>query len=711
MKLTKKILAFILVAVCMFTFCLTASAADYTDSANDAATNWTTGDDEIKMVYARPMYDELGMVTAADIGIENFGELYDIFTKDSKIYLLDTKNGIVTITDENLTLIKQISSLSIDGVTSDFIGARGIFVDDEGRIYICDTSHNRVVLCNEEGVAERVITKPDSELWPEDLHYNPIKIVVDEMDYVYILCDGSYYGAAMYTPEYTFKGFFGANTVSSTLLEALNKFWDILFNNNIKLSKSEKKLPYSFVDIVIGPDGFLYTCTGNLKAGSGTAQGAIKRLNPIGTNILKDKSGTAVKDASNALFATTKTAEVGGKKVYHDISSISIDENNYIYALDVRYGRAYIYDLECNLLCTIGGGIGSGNQTGTFKSAKAIETMGDKVYIIDNIKNTINIFRRNAYGTLVQQAQTLTIDGEYVEAGALWNEVLKQDTNNILAYRGIAKANFISQNYNEAMKYARLGSDRATYSRAYEYVRTDFLSRYFVWLTLAAVAIVAAAIYLLRLKRKKNFKFIRNKKMSIALSTLLHPAEAFYEIKRNNNGSVFIATVFLAVWYMFKIIGFSSGFIFNTGDINNSNAWYALAQTVGLVALFTTANWAVCVLFEGKGKFKDIYTVTCYSMLPMIIQAILYDILANFLTLSEGNILTVVNYFCIILAAIILVMGLITIHEYSFGKFIFTTIVTVLAMILIVFLIFLIFILVQQLWTFGETVFMEAFYR
>ena len=165
------------------------------------------------------------------------------------------------------------------------------------------------------------------------------------------------------------------------------------------------------------------------------------------------------------------------------------------------------------------------------------------------------------------------------------------------------------------------------------------------------------------------------------------------------------------MWYIFKIIGLTSGFVFNDTSIIDVNAWYALAQTFGLVALFVLSNWLVCVLFEGKAKLKEIYIVTCYSLIPMVIQAIGYDILSNVLTLNEQSFLNILNYACIILTAAYLIMGIINIQEFTLGKFIFTTVVTLLAMILIIFLIFLVGILVQQSGDFIKTVVMEVLYR
>ncbi|MBQ2316569.1 MAG: YIP1 family protein, partial [Clostridia bacterium] len=262
-----------------------------------------------------------------------------------------------------------------------------------------------------------------------------------------------------------------------------------------------------------------------------------------------------------------------------------------------------------------------------------------------------------------------------------------------------------------ALEYAKLGEDRDTYSRAFEYVRKEVLKDNFIYITIGLVALIVVVAVLLHFKKKYNVVLIKNRKLKIALGTLLHPADTFYEIKRNKGGSVLIATGFLLVWYAFKIIGFSSGFLFNTTDIRNANAWYALAQTFGLVILFTLANWAVCTLMEGKGKLKDIYIVTCYSLIPMIIQAVAQNVLSEVLTLQEANVMSILTYVCIVFTAIILVMGLINLHEYTFGKFIFTTFVTLLAMVLIVFLIFMIAILLQQTKNFVETVYLEAFFR
>ncbi len=713
MKKMKKILAVLCAFVCLASCLISASAVDYTDSAYDATTKWVTGFGVEKYVYSKPMYTDEKFLTAASLGLEPFQELSDIYAYGGYIYILDAGAGRIDVLDANYNHSRTITSFKNGEESLTFKGAQGIYVFKD-RIYLCDKANNRVIISDMDCNVIKVLTVPETEVWPDDLLYNPVKIVVDNMDYIYVLCEGSFYGAAMYTPDYEFKGFFGANTVTTTVFDAMNNLWDMLFTNNVKLSKKAKALPFSFVDMVMGADGYIYTCTGAKTTGRGgavTTPGTIRRLNPTGSNILVDKTKDEVSDSANVVFSTKEYTLINGNSLAHNFTSIAVDENNYIYVLDAPYGKVYVYDIECNLLTTFGGGVKSGVQEGTFRSATALAVMDGKAFVLDSVKNGINIFTINEYGLLVQEAQTLTIAGDYNDAKPLWEQVLAQDRNSIIAYRGIAKAAVLNGEYSAAMDYALMGYDRNTYSQAFEYVRTAFMEKHFTFIFIGAIVLVVAIIVLLKLKKKHNVVLIKNHKVKIALGTLLHPADTFYEIKRNKGGSVLIATVILALWYAFKIIGYSSSFVFNSTNIEDANAWYSLAQTFGLVLLFTLAHWLVAVLFEGKAKLVDIYVVTCYAMIPMVIQAAGYDILSNVLTLGEASFISMLNYVCIIYAAILLIMGLINVQEFTFGKFLFTIIVTLIAMILVIFIIFLVGILVQQSGDFIRTLFLEAFYR
>jgi hypothetical protein len=59
----------------------------------------------------------------------------------------------------------------------------------------------------------------------------------------------------------------------------------------------------------------------------------------------------------------------------------------------------------------------------------------------------------------------------------------------------------------------------------------------------------------------------------------------------------------------------------------------------------------------------------------------------------------------------ILIIGTMIIHDYSFGKFVGTAILSILGIIIVIFLGIVVVILVQQLFMFCGTVYRELVYR
>ena len=113
MRNFKRLIALVLVIACLFSFALTASAADYTDSPNDATTMWVNSTAKKEMVYAKPMYETNPLVEASDMkyadgtGIEPFEKLTDIFAIDGKIYVLDGGSGRIIVLDEKYTVLSE----------------------------------------------------------------------------------------------------------------------------------------------------------------------------------------------------------------------------------------------------------------------------------------------------------------------------------------------------------------------------------------------------------------------------------------------------------------------------------------------------------------------------------------------------------------------------------------------------------------------------
>ena len=146
-------------------------------------------------------------------------------------------------------------------------------------------------------------------------------------------------------------------------------------------------------------------------------------------------------------------------------------------------------------------------------------------------------------------------------------------------------------------------------------------------------------------------------------------------------------------------------------DKSSYSAGFSLIRTFGIVLLWTIVNCGLTTLFQGKGNMKQVYIVTCYALIPQIIGSVLTTILSNVLVPEEALIITAISVVCLALTAIMLCVGIMTVHEFGFFKFITMTVVIVLGMLVCVFVIMMVFVLIQQLFTFAGTIYKEVSYR
>ena len=278
--------------------------------------------------------------------------------------------------------------------------------------------------------------------------------------------------------------------------------------------------------------------------------------------------------------------------------------------------------------------------------------------------------------------------------------------------RGLAKAALKEKDYKAAMKYAKTGLDRETYAEAFAEVRDKFISDNFWWISVLAVALVAILVLFVVESRKRNLVLIKNVRLRVALRTSIHPFESLQDIKAKNIGSVKIATAFMLMYYVATILtDLAGGFMFKITDLSNFNAVLPLIGTVGIVLLWTVTNWMVCILFEGKGKMKEIYCSTCYALMPLIIYNFAYIILSNVLIPTANSPFEMFGNICYILTAVLLLLSITVIHDFSFFKAMGTAVATVLGMAIVAFVLFSMLTLWQEILGFILSVFNEVTLR
>ena len=664
----------------------------------DSYTYWLNVGEQDKAVYNRPMYSADFNIDASDLGIADFSKINDItFDASGNLYILDKDSRIVVL-DAGYNFIKEIGLI---GGTESYEDAKGIYIAKDNTVYICDTEGHRILHINTDGSLIEKITLPKSNLIPDDFDFRPTNMAIDEYGYTYILSDGSYYGALLYDTDMEFLGFYGANTVTATIGSVFSNIKNRIFPNNTKKGNSTKRLPFCFVDLALDDEGFIYTSTGYTDT---SRKGQIRKLGPgLGNNILGSDDISFVDTQINTSYNDGAVAK-------QDIFDIEVDNNGFVYGLESAFGKVFVYDSSCRIMSVFGGGMGFGSQVGNFVtvSALAIKDNGDEVLVSDGATNKITVFKITDFGRRVKELVGLTIKGDYEGSKAGWEEVIRLDNNFQPAYGALARVYINEGNYDKALELAKKGYDRETYAIAFEYKRSDIIGDYFFVIFIAILVLVVALIAFLVISTRKKIKFIRNKELSLMFSVLTHPSNSFTDIKEKKQGSVLLCAISVLLFYIVTILQtLKGGFLFTVYDAASFNSLWLFVKTVGLVGLWIIANWMVCTLLQGKGRFKEIAIVTCYSLLPLIIEKAIRLILTNVLLPSEASFLNILDAIAVLYFLILMTIGLIKIHDFSMGRLIGTSVLSLAGVAAIVFLVITIVILVQQFGGFIVTVVTE----
>lgn len=182
---------------------------------------------------------------------------------------------------------------------------------------------------------------------------------------------------------------------------------------------------------------------------------------------------------------------------------------------------------------------------------------------------------------------------------------------------------------------------------------------------------------------------------------VFHPFDGFYEAKNRGRGSLPAATVLLCLYGILQCVKVQyTGFIMNLNHISRMNSVTIFISSLSVMLLFVISNWTTTTLFEGKGKLKHIYMVTCYSLLPMIFIDTIVVFASNFVIAEETVILTALSTMGMVWFCFLIVTGLCTIHEFSLAKTLVTLVVTAFAALIILFLGVLFLSLLEQMFQF-----------
>ena len=404
-------------------------------------------------------------IGGAQLGCGNFSDAMDMFYSEElqELYVVDSGNARIIVLSKDLELKKELYGF---GETA-FQNPQGIFVQADGTMYVADMAAKQVVVGDRNGSLLKILPTPESNLLPDNFNYLPTKVVVDTHGRVYILSQGIYQGLIYLDTDGSFIKFFGPNEVEMTFRRQTLKVWKAILPDKAAATMQSFN-PIEYGNIFMGQDEYIYATA----AGSENGSKLITKLNPLGIDCLPFKM-----NGSDVLY-----------------SDVTVDSTGVMTVLNTAGGTIRQMNESGSLMFAFGG---IGDQVGLFQRAVSIVQVGDDLYVLDADKDTITEFRLTDFGTLVRDAIALYDAGLYQESIEPWLEVIRHNSNYLLAYTGLGKAYYQLKDYDTAMYYFRLANDRSNYSLAFREASLLKVRGSFGTIVLSVAGLVAA-VFILR---------------------------------------------------------------------------------------------------------------------------------------------------------------------------------------------------------------------
>jgi len=188
----------------------------------------------------------------------------------------------------------------------------------------------------------------------------------------------------------------------------------------------------------------------------------------------------------------------------------------------------------------------------------------------------------------------------------------------------------------------------------------------------------------------------------------LHPVKGFWEMKYEHRGSMKVAYIIMAAYILTQILTWSfSGFIVNDMQMEQVNVIWVSATFFFPYILFCISNWCVTTLLQGEGSFKDICMATAYALMPIVVIHLPLIPFSNIISLEETAFYFFFYGFAIFWFAVMLFLGIMTVHQYTVTKTLGTFVLTILFMAIVVYVMLLLFSLGQQIHVFFATIYEE----
>lgn len=207
-------------------------------------------------------------------------------------------------------------------------------------------------------------------------------------------------------------------------------------------------------------------------------------------------------------------------------------------------------------------------------------------------------------------------------------------------------------------------------------------------------------------------KYFSKEKWQYMLYTISHPMDGYYWIRHAERGSVPLAILMVILFSCcFTANRLLASFVVNDLDPRGVDSFYELLGVLAFYLLLCISNWSITCLMNGEGRMKDIAVAVGYGTVPVSFVLVLATVVSQFIADDEQAFYSLLLVVGIAYGVIMILIGIMQVHNYTLGKTLLTLFLTVLAMLIIIFLLLLLSNLLGMVVNFFKSVYTELIFR
>lgn len=675
------------------------------------------GDVQISPNAYTPLYE------LSDFGLEiplNKPQDMVVDPEGKRIAVADTGNSRIVVMNTEFECLQILTEyVDAQGNTVSFNEPQGVFIRDDGTLYVADTGNANIVSFDIRYQQTGFYPALSASILPDNFVYSPKAIAVDHTGRMYVISKNTNMGVIALDKEGGFQGFIGAQRVNANPAEMFMR----MFMSEEQIERSAQFVPMEYSNITIDSKGFLYVSSAQIdryslweatwsRSGDST-YAPLKKINTSGTDVLR-RNGffPPVGDIHFDAYESSDPDETIDPSQF---SEITLLENGMYAAVDSGGNKIFTYDSYGNLLYAFGG---TGESLGLYNQLATVEPLGDWLLALDTLDGSITVLERTEYGDLLNTVIGYQENREFDKAEALWQEILDRNNNFDLAYLGIGKVYLENGEYEEAMAYFKLINNQSYYSKAYKFLRAEQMQSLGIFVLIGVIAAIVFIVVFFGFAKRYNERRrnapatgrLRDELM-FAFYTMFHPFNGFYELKNERRGSKRAATILVALAVLTVLFrDFGCAYLQKNMD-QPPSILNALANILLPILLWCIASWCLTSLMDGKGKMGDIYVATAYSLLPMILFTLGTTLIGHFLVADELALLQLASNIGTGWTLLLVFLSMIHTHEYTLGRNVIVTLLSIVVIGIILFLLMILFSLSGRMVSLVSNIIEELSFR